>query len=104
MTPEAAARNLFVHYCCIDRLFTYSIPILILNVFIQYTHRAQSFSIKVTEDGCGNFKTQTHFYHVSLKMVSKYYQIILNIERLFFHDINGYHSKTTASLLPLFAR
>ena len=79
MTPEAAARNLFVHYCCIDRLFTFSIPILILNVFIQYTHRAQSFSIKVTEDGCGNFKTQTHFYHVPLKLVSKYYQIILNI-------------------------
>ena len=46
---------------------------------MQYTHRAQSFSIKVTEDGFGNFKTQTHFYHVPLKMVSKYYQIILNI-------------------------
>ena len=76
---EAAARNVFLHCCCIDRLFTYSIPILILNVFIQYTHRAQSFSIKVTEDGFGNFKTQTHFYHVLLKMVSKYYQIILNI-------------------------
>ena len=53
---EAAARNVFLHCCCIDRLFTYSIPILILNVFIQYTHRAQSFSIKVTEDGFDNLK------------------------------------------------
>ena len=105
MTPEAAARNLFVHYCCIDRLCTYSIPILILNVFIQYTHRTQSFSIKVTEGGFGNFKTQTHFYHVPLKMVSKYYQIVFNVLKLFFsHDINGYHISATTPILPLFAR
>ena len=33
-------------------------------------------------------------------MVSKYYQIIFNILRLFFsHDINGYHINATAPIL-----
>ena len=84
MTPEAAARNLFVHYCCIDRLFPYSIPILILNVFIQYTHHAQSFSIKVTEDGFGNFKTQTHFYRVPLKWYQSIIKLFLTFKGFFF--------------------
>ena len=38
----------------------------------------------------------------------KWYQNIIKLflifKGFFFHDINGYHSKTAASLLPLFAR
>ena len=114
MTPEAAARNLFVHCCCIDRLFTSSVPISIFKLIstIYTVHRAQSFRIRVVEDGFHNFKqifynvsTQTHFCHVPLKMVSKYYQIIFNVLRLFFsHDINGYHTNATTPILPLFAQ
>ena len=38
-------------------------------------------------------------------MVSKYYQIIFNILRLFFfHDIISYQMDATASILPFFAR
>ena len=114
MTPEAAARNLFVHCCCIDRLFTNSVPIFIFKLIstIYTVHHAQSFRIRVAEDGFHNFKqifynvsTQTHSCRVALKMVSKYYQIISNIMRLFFlHDINGYRINPTAPILPLFAR
>ena len=114
VTPEAAARNLFVHCCCIDRLFSYSVPIFIFKLIstIYTVHRAQSFRIRVAEDGFDNFKqifynvsTQTHFCRVALKMVSKYYQIISNIMRLFFlHDINGYRINPKAPILPLFAR
>ena len=114
MTPEAAARNLFVHCCCIDRLFSYSVPIFIFKLIstIYTVHHAQSFRIRVAEDGFHNFKqifynvsTQTHFCHVPLKMVSKYYQIIFIVLRLFFsHDINGYHINATTPILPLFAQ
>ena len=46
-----------------------------------------------------------HTCRVALKMVSKYYQIISNIMRLFFlHDINGYRINPKAPILPLFAR
>ena len=38
-------------------------------------------------------------------MVSKYYQIIFNILRLFFfHDIISYQMDATTPILPLFAR
>ena len=114
MTPEAAARNLFVHCCCIDRLFSYSVPIFIFKLIstIYTVHHAQSFRIRVAEDSFHNFKqifynvsTQTHFCHVPLKMVSKYYQIVFNVLRLFFsHDINVYHISATTPILPLFAR
>ena len=114
MTPEAAARNLFVHCCCIDRLFSYSVPIFIFKLIstIYTVHHAQSFRIRVAEDGFHNFKqifynvlAQTHFCHVPLKMVPKYYQIIFNVLRLFFsHDINGYHINATTPILPLFAQ
>ena len=114
VTPEAAARNLFVHCCCIDRLFTYLVPIFIFIIIskIWTVYRAQCFRIRVAEGGFDNFKqifydvsTQTHFSHVPLKMVSKYYQIIFNILRLFFsHDINGYHINATAPILPSFSR
>ena len=45
------------------------------------------------------YKLKSIQTHVPLKMVSKYdYQIIRNVLRLFFcHDINGYHSDSTAS-------
>ena len=79
---------------------------------IYKVHRAQSFKIRVAEDNFDNFKqifynvsTQTHFCHFPLKMVSKYYQIVFNVLRLFFsHDINGYHINATAPILPLFTR
>ena len=103
-----------VHCCCIDRLFSYSVPIFIFKLILTiYTvYRAQSFRIRVAKDGFDNFKqtfynvsTQTHFCHVPLKMVSKYYQIIFNVLRLFFsHDINGYHINATTPILPSFAR
>ena len=105
---------MFFHYYCIDRLFTNSVPIFIFKLIstIYTVHRAQSFRIRVAEDGFHNFKqifynvsTQTHFCRVALKMVSKYYQIISNIMRLFFlHDINGYRINPKAPILPLFAR
>ena len=69
------------------------LPIFIFKLISKiYTiHRAQSFKIRVAEDDFDNFKqifynasTQTHFCHVPLKMVSKYYQIIFNVLRLFF--------------------
>ena len=41
----------------------------------------------------------------NLKMISKYYQIVFNVLRLFFsHDINVYHISATTPILPLFAR
>ena len=90
------------------------LPIFIFKLIskIHTVHRAQSFKIRVAEDDFDNFKqifynvsTQTHFCHVPLKMVSKYYQIVFNVLRLFFsHDINGYHISATIPILPLFAR
>ena len=68
-------RNLFVHCCCNDRLFSYSVPIFIFKLILTiYTvYRAQSFRIRVAEDGFDNFKqtfynvsTQTHFCAVQL--------------------------------------
>ena len=67
---SAAVRNLFVHCCCNDRLFSYSVPIFIFKLILTiYTvYRAQSFRIRVAKDGFDNFKqtfynlsTQTHF-------------------------------------------
>ena len=67
---SAAMRNLFVHCCCNDRLFSYSVPIFIFKLILTiYTvYRAQSFRIRVAKDGFDNFKqtfynvsTQTHF-------------------------------------------
>ena len=63
-------RNLFVHCCCNDRLFSYSVPIFIFKLILTiYTvYRAQSSRIRVAKDGFDNFKqtfynvsTQTHF-------------------------------------------
>ena len=90
------------------------LPIFIFKLIskIHTVHRAQSFKIRVAEDDFDNFKqifnnasTQTHFCHVPLKMVSKYYQIVFNVLRLFFsHDINVYHISATTPILPLFAQ
>ena len=114
VTPDAASRNLFAHCSCIGRLFTYLVPIFIFIIIFKIcaVYHAQCYRIRVAEDGFDNFKkifydvsTQTHFCHVSLKMVSKYYQIIFNILRLFFsHDINGYYINATTPILPSFAR
>ena len=74
-------RNLFVHCCCNDRLFSYSVPIFIFKLILTiYTvYRAQSFRIRVGEDGIDNFK-QT-FYNVSTQTHFLSKGVLLNVSR-----------------------
>ena len=78
--------RLLLFYWSLIYLFSFY---LFLNLFQQYT---QSIVLRVLVsrwlkmvliilNKLYDVSTQTHFYHVPLKMVSNYYQIILNILR-----------------------